>query len=465
MTAKKALIVDDSRLAQFVLKKMLAAENLDVDTSTSAEEAFDYLKQQKPDVIFLDHTMPGMNGLEALGLIKEDPDTSDIPVLMYTSQEDRTYMDQARELGAVDVLPKELKVEQLQQALIRLNESFIPAANQEEAPLEQAEIVELADVTPLIPEADTSANIETLERLVYDAEEALKYETWQQKMLQKFEKYQQKTDKHMNRLSERLDIMSRDNDPQEGKKRTLWGNLMWLAIYSLTIGVFAAIYFQQQDEITLLSEQSNEQAPPALASQNQVERRRETRPEPIRPAVVAPTKPQPVQAAAASAKPPPKAMESRHLRQLEAILNQDGDIPYDEPLYGETFQDTLEEILTPLLEAGFQGTIRVEAHDGRFCEQVNSDGTYQLAPDEVTVSECQLSSPSVDLEDIASDEFLYFVDNINKDIDGVVVELVPMGADVPSTPYPEDEYTTTAFDWNEVASNNRRLEVQFIQTL
>ena len=55
MTTKKALIVDDSKLAQFLLKKMLGRHELEVDTIDSAEEALGYLSHKKPDVIFMDH--------------------------------------------------------------------------------------------------------------------------------------------------------------------------------------------------------------------------------------------------------------------------------------------------------------------------------------------------------------------------------------------------------------------------
>jgi len=82
MMPKHALIVDDSQLAQFVLKKMLQEEAITAECSGSAEEALEYLKINKPDIIFLDHTMPGMNGLEVLKLLKKDTETRDIPVMM-----------------------------------------------------------------------------------------------------------------------------------------------------------------------------------------------------------------------------------------------------------------------------------------------------------------------------------------------------------------------------------------------
>ena len=66
---KTALIVDDSKSARVVLKRVLETHDLDVDTTESAEEALDYLIGNRPDVIFMDHLMPGMDGFEAVSAI------------------------------------------------------------------------------------------------------------------------------------------------------------------------------------------------------------------------------------------------------------------------------------------------------------------------------------------------------------------------------------------------------------
>ena len=62
---KTALIVDDSKTARVVLKRMLESHELAVDTAESAESALDYLSAHRPDVIFMDHLMPGSDGFEA----------------------------------------------------------------------------------------------------------------------------------------------------------------------------------------------------------------------------------------------------------------------------------------------------------------------------------------------------------------------------------------------------------------
>ena len=120
MAEKCALIVDDSRSARVVLQKMLEAHELDVDTAESAEDALNYLSDHRPDVIFMDHMMPGMDGFEAVQAIKENPNTATIPIMMYTSQEGELYVGQARALGAVGVLPKQIEPVEVSRVLSSL---------------------------------------------------------------------------------------------------------------------------------------------------------------------------------------------------------------------------------------------------------------------------------------------------------------------------------------------------------
>lgn len=77
MAIKNALLVDDSKVARFALSKLLESRDMEVNMAGSAEEALDFLKSHdRPDVIFMDHLMPGMNGVEATKAIKNNPETA-----------------------------------------------------------------------------------------------------------------------------------------------------------------------------------------------------------------------------------------------------------------------------------------------------------------------------------------------------------------------------------------------------
>lgn len=106
MPIRHVLVVDDSKSARLMLRKMLQSFDLTVDMAESAEDALNYLRDQRPDAIFMDHTMPGMDGLTATRQIRADPATAAIPIAMYTSKDEPGYEVQARSAGAMGVLVK-----------------------------------------------------------------------------------------------------------------------------------------------------------------------------------------------------------------------------------------------------------------------------------------------------------------------------------------------------------------------
>src|SRR5271167_1509336 len=121
MARKRALVVDDSKSARVILSRMLEKYDIEVDMAESAEQAIEYLQHDRPDAIFMDHLMPGMDGLEAVQAIKGNPQTAMIPIMMYTSQEGELYVGQARALGAMGVLPKQVRPVDVSKVLYELH--------------------------------------------------------------------------------------------------------------------------------------------------------------------------------------------------------------------------------------------------------------------------------------------------------------------------------------------------------
>jgi CheY-like chemotaxis protein len=120
VTPKRALIVDDSKSARVVLSRLLEKHDLTVDMRDSAEAALQYLRDNRPDVIFMDHVMSGMDGLSAVQAIKNDPSTASIPIMMYTSQDGELYAGEARAIGAAGVLAKQMAPGDIAAVLMQL---------------------------------------------------------------------------------------------------------------------------------------------------------------------------------------------------------------------------------------------------------------------------------------------------------------------------------------------------------
>src|SRR3569623_1018327 len=121
MAFKTALVVDDSKSARFALRRFLENQYYKVETAESAETCYAALKQIRPDVIFLDHVMPGADGFEVLRHIKLDSSTAGIKVVICSSHDGEDFVRKATEGGAAGVLIKPPSPEQLASILARID--------------------------------------------------------------------------------------------------------------------------------------------------------------------------------------------------------------------------------------------------------------------------------------------------------------------------------------------------------
>lgn len=102
----KILVVDDEIKACELLKRFLEMKRHDVVTANSGEEALEKVKSEKPDLILLDITMPGMDGLEVVRHIRHEADYGGIPIIMVTAMSSREDRIRAVEVGANDFISK-----------------------------------------------------------------------------------------------------------------------------------------------------------------------------------------------------------------------------------------------------------------------------------------------------------------------------------------------------------------------
>ena len=147
----KILLVDDSKSARYALRLQLQRHGVEVDTADSAEAAFEVLEGDLPDAILMDHTMPGMNGFEALEVIRDDPRTSHIPVVMCTSHEDAEFAAAAERKGVVGILPKSVAPEKLPDILGKLRAASAVQPPPEAATPAAAPVPRPAASAPTVP--------------------------------------------------------------------------------------------------------------------------------------------------------------------------------------------------------------------------------------------------------------------------------------------------------------------------
>jgi CheY-like chemotaxis protein len=107
----KVLAVDNAVMFLNSLKRLLADAPYELHCLTSGSEALTFLGSNKPDVILLDIEMPEMDGYELARKIKQSGNKA--PIIFITANSDREYVDRAVEVGAVGLLMKPLRINQL----------------------------------------------------------------------------------------------------------------------------------------------------------------------------------------------------------------------------------------------------------------------------------------------------------------------------------------------------------------
>jgi signal transduction histidine kinase/DNA-binding response OmpR family regulator len=83
----RLLLIDDDTSLHELLDEELTALGFTIESAFTGETGFAAAKENAPDVIILDLMMPGMSGFEVAGLLKDDPSTARIPILVLTSKE------------------------------------------------------------------------------------------------------------------------------------------------------------------------------------------------------------------------------------------------------------------------------------------------------------------------------------------------------------------------------------------
>jgi twitching motility two-component system response regulator PilH len=107
------LIVDDSPTEVHVIRKALEKVGYQTAAAADGAEGVRLAKSMKPDLIFMDIVMPGINGFQATRTLANDPETRRIPVIMVTSKSQETDRIWGMRQGAVDYLVKPVSAEQL----------------------------------------------------------------------------------------------------------------------------------------------------------------------------------------------------------------------------------------------------------------------------------------------------------------------------------------------------------------
>jgi twitching motility two-component system response regulator PilH len=107
------LIVDDSTTIRFVMSKMLWESGYHVIEAQNGETGIKMALEHKPDVIFMDVVMPGINGFQATRTLRKHAATKDIPIIIISGNKQAVEMFWVEKIGANDYMEKPFDREEL----------------------------------------------------------------------------------------------------------------------------------------------------------------------------------------------------------------------------------------------------------------------------------------------------------------------------------------------------------------
>jgi len=102
----KILIIDDDQLTCTTWSMALKSAGFEVINATNGQDGINQTKAQKPDLVLLDQIMPDMLGNAVLQILKQDPETTSIPIVLISNYNENQMMKEAISQGAVDYILK-----------------------------------------------------------------------------------------------------------------------------------------------------------------------------------------------------------------------------------------------------------------------------------------------------------------------------------------------------------------------
>jgi CheY-like chemotaxis protein len=491
MALKRALIVDDSSTAQYRLKKMLRIYPLDIDVVDSGEAAIRYLAHHSPDVIFMDHLMPGMDGFRALQIIKSHPETAMIPVIMYTSKSGDVYTGQARALGAMDVVSKDrINATDLSKVMEAIHITPTKVQTKEDVdPVESPELVAAANKVTNLPleniqleqsitkqeriekvtlpqgVSDASRSLELrLSHLEHSLEDNRRFitsrvvrelQTLKQGLKQEFSDVLKKQPPvHIQESPAPVETPETTNSGWSMTSKMI--GLIGIAALGYLLASIHTLLNQNQalqEKLTVQLQQAIGQLEQQPTNINSV---------PNNSALQTPLTAKTPATKTETVANKTKVVDYHHLEDIAWAFNQTASLAFQQNSLDSKPVMHLHELLRRVAGNGFKGTVYVNIFVGDFCVMLNAQGVAQLAANTAHLNDCMLSSEIYVMDRL--------IDDYTRDANGMLSNLsraanstidLVIKADAGAEAYPERNPTVSAREWNRIAQNNNRIEISF----
>ena len=428
---------------------MLEKYDIEVDMAESAEQAIEYLKHDRPDAIFMDHLMPGMDGLQAVQAIKGNPQTAMIPIMMYTSQEGELYVGQARALGAMGVLPKQVRPVDVSKVLYELH--LLPDRRDLTEPaLAPVELVSGAPVERA-PAAGPGAPPDWGRRI----EAAVKQQSVDLRrfIVASLDSFAVRMTADLRTAVPAPPPAAEPLPPAAPQRPAIWAWVSALAAACLLAVAFAVFWAVSRADFA----QARAELAAARSANAELQHARDALAATVKDLTAA------IAAGSANGAAAGGAAPGAGPAAAAAGMSRSEPVPYGEIPFDRSRLDVLRDMLAKLEAQGFRGVVKIASLPGLFCLSGNATDGFTPANASLPASKCDLvGNPfeeSLSGQQRQSLAFANLVAGVRQRTSGAItVAFENAGSPRAVAAYPPRSETLTAGEWNRAAAANNRVE-------
>ena len=114
---RRILIAEDDDEHRIALKLMLKLSKFDVIEARDGREAVDSVRRERPDIVLMDLSLPGVDGLQATRELRRDAVFQHLPIIFVTGYDNQETVDRIRACGGTDYISKPIEFDDLKKMI------------------------------------------------------------------------------------------------------------------------------------------------------------------------------------------------------------------------------------------------------------------------------------------------------------------------------------------------------------
>ena len=252
----KILLVDDNNINRKVFRSLLSEAEIKIDEAADGYECINMLKKNSYDLVFLDHMMPGIDGIETFKIIKDENLCPNTPIVMLSANAVTGAREQYIEMGFSNYLPKPIEADKLDEMIMKYVRYEIINQDESEkaAPAQSMSApVKQADTYSFLDEEVPQVSIKTIEE--FDWNMAMKTLGDEELLLETLKDFYDSCDEVADKLGRFLEAAS--NTSGEERDKNIYNYRVEVHALKSTAAIFGAMLLSKTARLGELAAKEN----------------------------------------------------------------------------------------------------------------------------------------------------------------------------------------------------------------